>query len=54
MANTIVRGSDLMLFYNGKSLAYATSHKLSLSGEAKEISSKDSGEWTDKMIGKLS
>lgn len=43
-----------MLFYNGKSLAFATSHQLSLSGEAKEISSKDSGEWTNKIIGKLS
>lgn len=54
MANTIVRGSDLMLFYNGKSLAFATNHQLSLSGEAKETSSKDSGQWTSKMIGKLS
>lgn len=43
-----------MLFYNGKSLAYATSHKLSLSGNAIEVSSKDSAEWTDKIIGKLS
>lgn len=43
-----------MLFYNGKSLAYATSHKLSLSGNAIEVSSKDSAEWTDKIMGKLS
>ena len=54
MTNTIVRGSDLMLFYNGVSLAYATSHQLSLSGNAIEVSSKDHGEWTSKMIGKLS
>lgn len=43
-----------MLFYNGASLAYATSHQLSLSGNAIEVSSKDHGEWTSKMIGKLS
>ncbi len=54
MANTIVKGSDLMLFYNSKSLAYATNHQLSLSGETKDISSKDHGDWTAKTMGKLS
>lgn len=44
MENTIVRGSDLMLFYNGASLAYATSHQLTLTGNALEVSSKDHGE----------
>lgn len=43
-----------MLFYNGKSLAFATNHQLSLSGNTLETSSKDHGEWTSKMIGKLS
>lgn len=44
MANTIVKGSDLMLFYDGAALAYATSHQLTLSGNTIEISSKDHGE----------
>lgn len=44
MANEIIRGSDLMLFYEGKSLAFATNHQLSLTGNPLEVSSKDHGE----------
>lgn len=51
MAN-VINGSDLMLFINTgtaevpvyKSIAFATSTKLSLSTETIETSSKDSGE----------
>jgi len=54
MAN-VINGSDLMLFINGKSLAFATSHKLSISADTTETSSKDSsGSWTTKKVKKLS
>lgn len=58
-----INGSDLMLFIgtgNGdsvtyKSIAFATSHKLSISAETVETSSKDSGgKWTSKAVRKLS
>jgi hypothetical protein len=55
----ILRGSDLMLFItvNNKptSIAFATSHKLSLSGETVETSTKDSsGKWASKQVNKIS
>lgn len=44
MAKTVISGDDLMLFNEeGHSLAYATSHQLSLSGETVDVSSKDHG-----------
>lgn len=54
MANTIVLGSDLMLFKAEKALAAATSCKLSVTAGELETSSKDSGKWTSKQAGKLS
>jgi predicted secreted protein len=39
----IIKGSDLMLFYGGTSLAAATSCSLNISMDTKESSSKDSG-----------
>ncbi len=54
MANTIIKGTDLMLFYSGHSIAYATSTSLSLNAETKDVSSKDHGNWTAKTAGKLS
>ena len=43
----ILRGDDLMLFDSDmKSLAFATSHTLSVSGSTAEISCKDAGVWT--------
>lgn len=62
MAN-VINGSDLMLFINTgtaevpvyKSIAFATSTKLSLSTETIETSSKDSGgKWVNKEARKLS
>jgi predicted secreted protein len=55
----IIKGSDLMLFIkvgsSMKSIAFATSHKLSLSGDTVETSTKDSsGKWTSKQVNKLS
>lgn len=39
----IIKGQELMLFYNNKSLAWATSHSLNLSGNTTSISTKDHG-----------
>lgn len=55
-----INGSDLMLFLKGDaedfvSIAFATSHSLSLSTETVEISSKDNGgKWTSKAARKRS
>ena len=42
MAN-VIKGRDLMLFINGKSIAFATSHSLTISMDTTETTSKDSG-----------
>lgn len=49
----IVKGDELMLFKDGKSLAYATSHTLSITGNTIEISSKDSGYFGASEIGNI-
>ena len=54
MANTIILGTDLMLFADGKALGAATSCKLAISANSLETSSKDSGKWTSKQAAKLS
>lgn len=51
--STIVKGDELMLFKDNKSLAYATSHTLSITGNTIEISSKDSGYWGASEIGNI-
>ena len=43
MAGQVINGGDLMLFIDGKSIAFATSHKLSINVETVETTSKDSG-----------
>ena len=54
MAN-IINGGDLMFFINGKSVAFATNHKLTINAETVETSSKDSGgKWVTKSVKKLS
>lgn len=51
----VINGGDLMFFINGKSVAFATSHKLTISAETVETSSKDSGgKWVTKAVKKLS
>ena len=51
----VINGSDLMLFLGGTSIAFATNHKLSISAETVETSSKDSGgKWVTKAVRKLS
>ena len=53
MSKTIVKGDELMLFKDGKSLAYATSHSVSLTGNEISISSKDHGFWGASEIGDI-
>ena len=54
MAN-VIKGRDLMLFINGKSIAFATSHSLSISLDTTETTSKDSGgKWTSALANKMS
>ena len=43
MANTIIKGRDLMLFNNDKSIAYATNHTISITANTTDVSSKDHG-----------
>lgn len=55
MANTIIKGDDLMLFdEQGKSIAFATSHTLSISADAVDTSSKDHGAWSANEVNKIS
>jgi len=57
MANKIIKGDDLMLFAKigdkYKSIAYATSHVLTLSAEATDTSTKDHGIWGGSEINKI-
>lgn len=53
MSKTIVKGDELMLFKDGKSLAYATSHSVSITGNTVDISSKDHGYWGASEIGNI-
>lgn len=54
MAN-IIKGDDLMLFdADKKSIAFATSHSLSISADAVEVSTKDNGIWKSNSVNKLS
>lgn len=51
----VINGGDLMLFIGGKSIAFATSHKLSINVETVETSTKDSGgKWVSKAARKIS
>lgn len=50
-----VKGGDLMLFVNGKSIAYATNHTLEINGETQNDGHKDvSSDWDSIDITKLS
>ena len=54
MAGQVINGGDLMLFIDGKSIAFATSHKLSINVETVETTSKDSGgKWVAKAARKI-
>lgn len=49
----ITKGDELMLFYNGKSIAYATAHTLTLASDTIDIANKDLGYWGASEVGKL-
>ena len=49
----IIQGNDLMLFFKGKSLAFANSHTLSISSDVEEINSKDHGNFSATLVKKI-
>ena len=49
----IIKGDELMLFNNQKSIAYATAHTLTINGNTIDISSKDHGFWGASEIGNI-
>lgn len=51
-----IQGSDLMLFVDNKSIAYATNHTLEISGETQDTSNKDEGAggWSSNEVSILS
>ena len=53
MSNTILKGDELMLFYDGKAFAFATSHTLTITGNTLDIATKDHGFWGASEVGKL-
>ena len=54
MANTIIKGDELMLFNaQNKALAWATSHTLTITGNTVDISTKDHGFWGASEVGNL-
>jgi TP901-1 family phage major tail protein len=51
----IIKGHDLMLFMGGKSIGYATSHTLEITGNSAEISHKDvSNYWQAVVVQNMS
>lgn len=51
----ILKGDDLMVFdATGRSIAFATSHTLTLTTDTQEVSCKDSGVWKDNFVTKMS
>lgn len=48
-----VKGKDLMIFVNDKAIALATNHTLKLTAETGDSSTKDSGDWGDEEITKM-
>ena len=49
-----LKGKDLMLFVKGKAIALATNHTLKLTADTSDSSTKDSGQWGDEEITKMS
>lgn len=50
------KGGDMMLFLSTKSIAYATSHTLEITGETSDTSNKDEGggDWSAQEVNLLS
>jgi len=51
-----IKGGDLMLFVDGKSIAYATNHTLEINAETSDTSNKDegAGDWATQEVTLLS
>ena len=49
-----LKGKDLMIFVDGKAIALATSHSLTLNAQTSDTASKDSGLWDESEVTKLS
>ena len=51
-----IKGGDMMLFLSTKSIAYATSHTLEITGETSDTSNKDEGggDWSAQEVNLLS
>lgn len=51
-----VKGGDLMLFIDNRSVAYATNHTLEISGDTTDLTNKDEGggTWNMEELKKLS
>lgn len=50
--NKIAYGGDMMLFLADDPIAFSTSAKLEITTDTREISSKDSGYWKERLAGK--
>lgn len=51
--NKIAYGGDMMLFLEDLPIAFSTDAKIEITADVREISSKDSGYWKEKLSGKL-
>lgn len=51
--NKIIAGSDLMLFKDGKSIAHASNHTLTIEPQLSEVSTKDTGLWGMSEVTKI-
>lgn len=49
----IIKGDELMVFEDGRTLAYATAHTLTISGNSIDVSSKDHGFWGASEVGNI-
>lgn len=51
-----IKGGDLMVFINGKSIAFATNHTLTIQGDTQDTSNKDEGGgiWASNEVSNLS
>lgn len=51
-----IKGGHMHLFLDGKSIAFSTTHTLSISAEAVDVSNKDEGggDWSSQEVGTLS
>ena len=51
--DTIMYGGDLMIFVASAPIAFSTNAKLSVSTKTRDISNKDSSNWTEKKSGRF-